>query len=113
MLPRSLCVKMQGFHPSLACLCSELLEEEELLLSQQTQQTASADAVRTPSESEGEESAAGLRPPSTWWSKLLVKHAPPPEREIKNVTVVSGCTGAAAEVAVFQAQPTCVAISYH
>ena len=99
-------MEAMSFHPSLQKVCEELLQEEALL----SQQTESADAVRTPSDSsEGDPHSKGLMPPSpgVWWAKLICEHSPPrhpndtvPERP---VTILSACTGAAAEIAVFKA----------
>ena len=99
---------MEGQRPSFEGLCNELLEEEQLL----SQQTQSADAIRTPSDSsEGEpDRVSGLRAPSAWWAKLLRQHGTvtlPPGKPTRPVTVVSGCTGAAAEIAVFKAGGLC------
>ena len=110
--PTRIAVEAMSFHPSLQTVCDELLEEEVLL----SQQTDSADAVRTPSESsEGEPHSKGLVPPSlgVWWAKLIREHSPSrhggtvPERP---VTVLSACTGAAAEIAVFKASGVCESI---
>ena len=93
-----------SFHPSLQTVCDELLEEDVLL----SQQTESADAIRTPSESSTDDPhSRGLLESKVWWAKLLKDHSPPlstgpqPERP---VTVLSACTGAAAEIGVFKAR---------
>ena len=95
---------MEGWHPSLEGLCNELLEEEQLL----SQQTESADAIRTPSDSSEDQQhqVSGLGAASIWWAKLLRKHSTltqPRADHSRPVTVLSGCTGAAAEIAVFKA----------
>ena len=91
------------FHPSLQTVCDELLEEDVLL----SQQTESADAVRTPSVSSDEPHSKGSSQSTVWWAKLIKDHSPPtragsePERPL---TVLSACTGAAAEIGMFKAR---------
>ena len=91
-------------------LCDELLQEEHTAEQWLSQRTNSADAVRTPSDSseDGESRVASLQPATLWWAKLLRKHKKPDrntQHRAKPVTVVSGCTGAAAEIAVLKARP--------
>ncbi|CAE7332350.1 unnamed protein product [Symbiodinium sp. CCMP2456] len=95
---------MEGWHPSLEGLCDELLGEEQLL----SQRTESADAIRTPSDSSEDQQnqVQGLGTVSIWWAKLLRKHSTLTKSRADHnrpVTVLSGCTGAAAEIAVFKA----------
>ena len=93
---------VEGFHPSLEGLCEDLYLEEQIL----SQQTDSADAVRTPSTSSEEACATGLGQARTWWAKLLQQHLPLPDTvngPFRPITIVSGCTGAASEISVFKA----------
>ena len=100
-------VKMAQFHPSLEGVCQDLLQQDFLL----SQQTDSADAIRTPSESshgsdESFKPGAPLRPAKVWWAQRIIEYAPPPEDRLKPggpVSIVSGCTGAGAELAAFKA----------
>ena len=93
-------------HESLENVVQQLLEQEEE--QQLSQETGEAEEIRTPSDSEQSSSDCGVKTPHvSWWARLLQKHMPLPKDRIvpsnRPITIVSGCTGAGAEIAVFKA----------